>query len=68
MGKWVLKIELDGEWEECRFATRKEALSAFISLMVDYALLIKRAVLVCDELAAQTLALVEENRATGYVN
>lgn len=40
---WVLKIELDGEWEECSFKTRTEALAAFTALTADYE--VERAVL-----------------------
>lgn len=43
LNEWVLKIELNGEWEECRFPTRSEALSAFLALAADYCL--KRAIL-----------------------
>ena len=43
MNDWILKIELNGEWEECCFPTRNEALSAFLALAADYR--VKRAVL-----------------------
>ncbi len=45
MNGWLLKVELNGEWEECRFLSRNEALSAFIALAKDYAGLLRRAVL-----------------------
>ena len=45
MNHWVLKIELNGEWEECRFPTRQDALSAFKALTADYKRALKRAVL-----------------------
>jgi hypothetical protein len=34
--KWVLTIEIDGEWEQCLFMTRKDALAAFLALATDY--------------------------------
>lgn len=46
MNEWLLKIELDGEWEECTFVTRKEALSAFAALAADYSRNLQRAILI----------------------
>lgn len=43
--EWALRINLNGEWEECRFPTQVEALDAFQALTVDYASGIKRAIL-----------------------
>jgi hypothetical protein len=45
LGEWVLKVELSGEWEECKFASRKEALAAFIALTTDYRIRLRRAIL-----------------------
>lgn len=45
MNNWILKVELDGEWEECSFPTPKEALSAFAALVEDYQHNVSRAVL-----------------------
>lgn len=53
MNRWVLKIELNGEWEECEFKTQTDALAAFMAIAADYAVRLKRAVLV-------STALVEE--------
>jgi hypothetical protein len=33
---WILKVELNGEWEECSFPSRLEALATFFALTVDY--------------------------------
>ena len=33
---WILKVELNGEWEECSFPSRLEALATFSALTVDY--------------------------------
>jgi hypothetical protein len=49
LDSWLLKIELDGEWEECAFKTRSEALTAFLALLHDYASLIEKAVLFSPE-------------------
>jgi len=49
LNKWLLKVELNGEWEECAFKTRAEAMSAFAALVRDYTALIKRAVLYSPE-------------------
>lgn len=56
MDQWVLKIELNGEWEECRFPTRKDALSAFNALAADYKRALKRAVLFTPRAALARLA------------
>jgi hypothetical protein len=45
VNRWVLKIEVDGEWEECAFPSRNEALTAFTALAADYEMHLKRAVL-----------------------
>ena len=42
---WVLRIELDGEWEECVFLSRDEAVAAFVALSDDYKRIIRGAVL-----------------------
>jgi hypothetical protein len=44
--KWLLDIELDGEWEECAFETRHGALSALSALARDYSKRLRRAILV----------------------
>lgn len=43
--RWVLKIEIDGEWEKCTFPARQEALAAFLALSRDYTLKLQRAIL-----------------------
>jgi hypothetical protein len=45
VNEWILKIELNGEWEECKFPTRKEALSTFVALTEDYDKSLRRAIL-----------------------
>jgi len=42
---WILQVELNGEWEECSFPTKREALAAFSALTVDYRSCLGRAVL-----------------------
>jgi hypothetical protein len=42
---WVLSVELDGEWEECSFTTRNEAVAAFRALARDYTAALKKAIL-----------------------
>jgi hypothetical protein len=49
LDRWLLKIELDGEWEECAYKTRSEALSAFLALIGDYANHIRKAILFSPE-------------------
>lgn len=66
---WVLKIELDGEWEECRFKTRREALAAFVALAADYDVNLQRAVLLPAEAEAHLMhTLATEKRQRRYVN
>jgi len=45
MDRWLLKIELNGEWEECSFKTQSEALTTFLAVFKDYAALVRRAIL-----------------------
>lgn len=45
---WVLSVELDGEWEECSFATRPEAMAAFIALASDYSTTLRSVVLAAN--------------------
>ncbi|MGH9621632.1 MAG: hypothetical protein ACRD45_18250 [Bryobacteraceae bacterium] len=61
MNTWILKIELYGEWEECAFATPKEALSAFAALVKDYERNLSRAVL-CSQRAAARLEWARKRR------
>jgi hypothetical protein len=56
VSQWILKIELNGEWEECRFPTRKDALSAFKALAADYKKALKRAILFTPGAALARLA------------
>ena len=56
MNQWVLRIELNGEWEECRFPTRIDALSAFVALAADYQRSLKRAILFTPRAALARLA------------
>jgi hypothetical protein len=51
MDSWILRVELDGEWEECSFATSKEALTAFAALAQDYQSTLSRAVLCSENVA-----------------
>jgi hypothetical protein len=62
VNKWVLKVELNGEWEECTFATRQEALSAFIALASDYELNLRRAVLVSPLPGRDSLLLQSQDK------
>jgi hypothetical protein len=50
VNEWILKIELNGEWEECKFPTRNEALSTFVALAQDYAKSLQRAILFAPRL------------------
>ena len=50
---WILKIELDGEWEQCSFNTREEALAAFEALSSDYTINLNKAVLLPPEPALE---------------
>jgi hypothetical protein len=53
VNNWVLGIELNGEWEHCRFQTRQEALASFAALANDYPVKIARAVLFWQPVAEQ---------------
>jgi hypothetical protein len=43
--EWILGIEIDGEWEHCRFSERHQALTTFAALASDYPGEIQKAVL-----------------------
>jgi hypothetical protein len=45
---WVLRVELDDEWEECTFHSRWDALSTFVALASDYEQRLKRAILMAN--------------------
>jgi hypothetical protein len=45
VNEWILKVELNGEWEECKFPTQNEALSTFVALSEDYEKSLQRAIL-----------------------
>ena len=59
---WVLKVQVNGEWEECRFPTRHDALSAFVALANDYKKALQRAILVAPGAALAWLALGQHAR------
>ncbi len=59
---WVLKIELDGEWEQCGYATRQEALAAFVALAADYDVNLRRAVLLPAGTERQLLQTLHQKR------
>jgi len=66
---WVLKIEIDGEWEQCVFTTREQALAAFVALAADYKFALRRAVLFPSNLLGEFLLLCSPLRsARSYVN
>jgi hypothetical protein len=45
-GEWILGIQIDGEWEHCRFPSQTSALGAFTDISADYADKIERAILI----------------------
>lgn len=65
---WVLRIELDGEWEECKFTTRQEALAAFVALAADYDVNLRRAVLLPAGAEAELPKTLAQERERPYVN
>lgn len=65
---WVLKIELDGEWEQCNFTTRQEALAAFMALAADYDVNLRRAVLLPTGTEAELKQALARERNRPYVN
>jgi hypothetical protein len=46
VNEWILKVEVNGEWEECSFPSRTAALSAFTALSADYCINLQRAILI----------------------
>jgi hypothetical protein len=55
--EWVLCVQIDGEWEHCRFSDRAQALSAFRALSCDYGRELQRAVLAKTALAPRLNSL-----------
>lgn len=43
--EWILGVEIDGEWEHCRFSESQQALQTFAALASDYPGELHRAVL-----------------------
>lgn len=43
--EWVLGVQIDGEWEHCRFSDRNQALKTFAAISLDYPREIQGAVL-----------------------
>jgi len=43
--RFVLRVQLNGEWEECSYSSPDEALAAFAGLAKDYKKAVQRAVL-----------------------
>ena len=58
MDRRVLGIELSGEWEQCAFRSRTEALTTFQALANDYESHLMRAILVAP--------LVRDQSTTEY--
>ena len=56
METWILGVELNGEWEQCTFRSRQEALASFAALTSDYPVKIGKAILVQKERALDYLA------------
>jgi hypothetical protein len=63
--KWVLGIELNGEWEHCSFPTRQEALASFAALTSDYPVKIARAILFQQ---LPNIGQPEPDSASKYIN
>ena len=69
VNSWILKIEIAGEWEQCVFETRKEALAAFIAIAADYEITLQRALLFPAEWEPDQLQSVLLNQPISrYVN
>ena len=68
--RWLLRIQLNGEWEECLFATRKDALATLVALLEDYATEMRGAVLLCEYPGSFALNITPEisGQPTEYVN
>lgn len=64
MSQWVLRVQVRGEWEECAFNTRQEALTAFAALATDYSE-IQRAILL-REATPEPFAVA--NRVANYTS
>jgi hypothetical protein len=64
--QWILKIELNGEWEECCFPTRNEALLAFLALAADYRL--QRAILLTSRAAFVQAPLAQHIESSQRLN
>lgn len=61
---WKLLIELGGEWEECSYPTRDQALTSFAALASDYRAELKKALLISGRLAREGKALNVEDRGS----
>lgn len=66
---WVLQVEVNGEWEECAFPTRQQAMIAFIALAADYDTTLKRAILFsAPQDPSGSRSLADPNHTRVYLN
>lgn len=69
MNRWLLKVEVEGQWEECAYLSQAEAVAAFAAVVADYGLALSRAELVCGESVPPLPGLRTPERARPvYIN
>ena len=64
--QFVLKVELNGEWEECSYSSSDEALAAFAGLAGDYKRSVQRAVLLPVTVIRSAVEVTKADRRHMY--
>lgn len=67
MGDWFLGVELNGEWEMCRFKSQAEAIRSFQALRRDYQNELLRAILLPSAAIGALISLAPGNQASQLI-
>lgn len=57
---WTLKIEVDGQWESCRYSTQFLAQNAYESVLKDYGRRISQAQLISKDGVIRLLKIISK--------
>lgn len=60
MFDWTLKIEVDGQWESCRYSTQSLAQNAYEAVLKDYGKRISQAQLVSKDGTVRLLKILSK--------
>ena len=60
MFDWTLKIEVDGQWESCRYSTQSLAQNAYEAVLKDYGKRISQAQLISKDGTVRLLKILSK--------